>query len=84
MLLWAGILGLQTTVYRWQEQVGTVNQAIILVGPAGGELATLQQLSEIGADENKEPKPWLPTIPFQLLTASSPSFKRSEGVGLFL
>jgi len=39
MLLWAGILGLQTTVYRWQEQVGIVNQAIILVDPAGGELA---------------------------------------------
>ena len=64
MLLWAGILRLETTVYRWQEQVGSVNQAIILVDPAEGELATLQQLSEIGADENKEPKPWLPIIPF--------------------
>ena len=64
MLLWAGILGLEMTVYRWQEQVSTVNNAIILVDPAGSELATLQQLSEIGADENKEPKPWLPIMPF--------------------
>jgi hypothetical protein len=63
MLLWAGILDLEMTFYHWQEQVGIVNRAIILVDPAGSDIATLQQLSEIGAYENKEPKPWLPIIP---------------------
>jgi hypothetical protein len=52
------------TVYRWQEQVGIANYAIILVGLAGSDIATLRQLSEIGADENKEPEPWIPIIPF--------------------
>jgi hypothetical protein len=27
-------------------------------------MATLRLPSEIGADENKEPKPWLPIMPF--------------------
>jgi len=31
MLLWAGILDLEMTVYRWQEQVGTINHAILLL-----------------------------------------------------
>jgi hypothetical protein len=64
MLLWAAILDLEMTVYRWQEQVGIANYAIILVGLAGSDIATLRQLSEIGADENKEPEPWIPIIPF--------------------
>jgi len=63
MLLWAAILDLEMTVYRWQEQVGIANYAIVFV-VAGSDIATLQQLSEIGADENKEPEPWIPIIPF--------------------
>jgi hypothetical protein len=63
-ILWAGILDLEMTFYHWQQQAGIVNQAIILVEPAGSDIATLQQLSEIGAYENKELKPWLPILPF--------------------
>jgi len=52
MLLWAGILDLEMTVYHWQEYVEIVNQVIVLVEATGSDIATLQQLSEIGADEN--------------------------------
>jgi len=38
MLLWAGILDLKITVYRWQEQVGTINQAIFALDPAGSDI----------------------------------------------